>query len=203
MPLLSLVSIHWSLLGVSWLETWLLCCKYQTHFAAVNGSSLLFIKDQKRNLVQIAIHWIYFPLMHCYHNPLLLAACNWYWKASTALKSLVFQQWVNTVCPFWGSVEARSGCSLWIFGDWFPTVLFSWRWSLQTVKLNEDSVMSLVISICICSPLNGKGGSPEANSEFDGLKCPWMCLFLPQTPKLILWEQLERPSWDHDLHYYL
>lgn len=65
------------------------------------------------------------------------------------------------------------------------------------------SVMTLVISLYVCRHLNGKGGSPEANSEFDGLKCPWMCLCLPQTPKLTLWEQLERLSWENVLHYHL
>lgn len=145
---------------------------------------LSFSLKTKREIVQIAIHWIYFPLMHCYHKPLFLAACNEYWKASTALKSFVFQQLVNTeVCPFRGSVGTRPGCSLRTFGGLFPTVLFSRRLSLQTMQLNEASMMSLVILICICSHLNGKGGSPEANSEFGGMKYPCMCLWLPQIPK--------------------
>lgn len=44
-------------------------------------------------------------------------------------------------------------------------------------------------------------GSPKGNSDFDRLKCPWMCLHLPQTPKSLLCKHRESPWWEHVLHY--
>ena len=69
------------------------------------------------------------------------------------------------------------------------------------MQLNEASVTSTVILIRLCSQLREKGGSPEGNSEFDGLKCSWICLRLPRTPELPLWEKPGRPSRERVLRY--
>lgn len=103
---------------------------------------------------------MYFPLMHCYHKPLFLAACYKYLKSIPCFKEFC----LSAVSKYGVSLLRVCGGEAKMFP--YNSLAFISYCALRSEfasadnELNETSVTSLVVLICICSQLHNTGSSP-------------------------------------------